>query len=89
MLRPILFRIRTLSEDDGNPEPYFINDKQMKKSIVCYTYYVPRLGIKGLIQSRGFSWSAYSGPANWAVKGQRLPNYNFPHKLSREMWALR
>jgi beta-glucosidase len=49
---------------------------------------VPRLGIKGTHTIEGLHGLAYSGPANWAVKGTKAsPTTTFPQAIGlAEMW---
>jgi beta-glucosidase len=49
---------------------------------------VPRLGIKGTRTVEGLHGLAYSGPANWAVKGAKAsPTTTFPQAIGlAEMW---
>jgi beta-glucosidase len=49
---------------------------------------VPRLGIKGTGTVEGLHGLAYSGPANWAVKGSKAsPTTTFPQAIGlAEMW---
>ena len=49
---------------------------------------VPRLGIKGARTVEGLHGVAYSGPANWAVKGAKAsPTTTFPQAIGlAEMW---
>ncbi len=49
---------------------------------------VPRLGIKGTHTVEGLHGLAYSGPANWAVKGTKAsPTTTFPQSIGlAEMW---
>src|SRR5664280_1841427 len=49
---------------------------------------VPRLGIKGTHPVEGLHGLAYSGPANWAVKGAKAsPTTRFPQAIGlAEMW---
>lgn len=49
---------------------------------------VPRLGIKGTRTVEGLHGLAYSGPANWAVKGTKAsPTTTFPQAIGlAEMW---
>jgi beta-glucosidase len=49
---------------------------------------VPRLGVKGTHTVEGLHGLAYSGPANWAVKGKKAsPTTTFPQAIGlAEMW---
>jgi beta-glucosidase len=49
---------------------------------------VPRLGVKGTHTVEGLHGLAYSGPANWAVKGAKAsPTTTFPQAIGlAEMW---
>jgi beta-glucosidase len=49
---------------------------------------VPRLGIKGTRTVEGLHGLAYSGPANWAIKGSKAsPTTTFPQAIGlAEMW---
>lgn len=49
---------------------------------------IPRLGIKGTHPVEGLHGLAYSGPANWAVKGAKAsPTTTFPQSIGlAEMW---
>jgi beta-glucosidase len=49
---------------------------------------VPRLGVKGTHTVEGLHGLAYSGPANWAVKGPKAsPTTTFPQAIGlAEMW---
>ncbi|MBS1232066.1 MAG: beta-glucosidase, partial [Bacteroidetes bacterium] len=49
---------------------------------------VPRLGIKGTRTIEGLHGLAYSGPANWAVKGPKAsPTTTFPQAIGlAQMW---
>ena len=49
---------------------------------------IPRLGIKGTHTVEGLHGLAYSGPANWAVKGTKAsPTTTFPQAIGlAEMW---
>ena len=51
---------------------------------------VPRLGVKGTRTVEGLHGLAYSGPANWAVKGSKSsPTTTFPQAIGlAEMWDL-
>ena len=49
---------------------------------------VPRLGVKGTHTIEGLHGLAYSGPANWAVKGPKAsPTTTFPQAIGlAQMW---
>jgi beta-glucosidase len=49
---------------------------------------IPRLGVKGTHTVEGLHGLAYSGPANWAVKGAKAsPTTTFPQSIGlAEMW---
>ena len=49
---------------------------------------IPRLGVKGTRTVEGLHGLAYSGPANWAVKGAKAsPTTTFPQAIGlAEMW---
>ena len=49
---------------------------------------IPRLGVKGTRTVEGLHGLAYSGPANWAVKGSKAsPTTTFPQAIGlAEMW---
>ncbi len=49
---------------------------------------IPRLGVKGTHTVEGLHGLAYSGPANWAVKGSKAsPTTTFPQAIGlAEMW---
>lgn len=50
---------------------------------------IPRLGVKGTRTIEGLHGAAYSGPANWAVKGPKAsPTTTFPQSIGlAETWS--
>ena len=69
--RLIPFRIQSLSEDERIRNLISLLTRDEKVNCLSPWIAVPRLGIKGTRVVEGLHGLAYSGPANWAVKGPK------------------
>jgi len=82
------FRNPILTEDERIRN--LISLMTLDEKIICLSpgIAVPRLGIKGTHPVEGLHGLAYSGPANWAVKGAKAsPTTTFPQAIGlAEMW---
>lgn len=81
-------------QDRNQPEDARIKNlislMTLDEKLICLStrLAVPRLGIKGTRTIEGLHGLAYSGPANWAVKGPKAsPTTTFPQAIGlAEMW---
>jgi beta-glucosidase len=82
------FRNKQLTEDERIKN--LISLMTIDEKINCLSTFisVPRLGVKGTHTVEGLHGLAYSGPANWAVKGKKAsPTTTFPQAIGlAEMW---
>ena len=65
------FRDKNLPEDARIKNLISLMTVDEKISCLSPRLAVPRLGIKGTMTIEGLHGLAYSGPANWAVKGPK------------------
>jgi len=77
-----------LTEDERIRNLISLLTTDEKMSLLSTRLAVPRLGIKGIRTVEGLHGLAYSGPANWAVKGPKAsPTTTFPQAIGlAEMW---
>jgi beta-glucosidase len=77
-----------LSEDERLRNLISLLTPDEKLNALSTRISVPRLGIKGTGTVEGLHGLAYSGPANWAVKGSKAsPTTTFPQAIGlAEMW---
>jgi len=82
------FQNTTLSEDERIRNLISLMTTDEKINCLSTRITVPRLGIKGTHTVEGLHGLAYSGPANWAVKGAKAsPTTTFPQSIGlAEMW---
>ena len=82
------FRNTRLSEDERIKNVISLMTIDEKISCLSPMISVPRLGIKGTHSIEGLHGLAYSGPANWAVKGPKAsPTTTFPQSIGlAETW---
>jgi beta-glucosidase len=82
------FQNKTLSEDERIRNLISLMTTDEKINCLSTRIAVPRLGIKGTHTVEGLHGLAYSGPANWAVKGAKAsPTTTFPQSIGlAEMW---
>ncbi len=81
-------------QDPNIPEEERINNlislMILDEKIICLStrISIPRLGVKGTRTIEGLHGLAYSGPANWAVKGLKAsPTTTFPQAIGlAQMW---
>ena len=82
------FQNKQLTEDERIKN--LISLMTIDEKINCLSTFisVPRLGIKGTHTVEGLHGLAYSGPANWAVKGKKASSTTtFPQAIGlAEMW---
>lgn len=82
------FNDRSLSEQERLHNLISLLTTDEKLNCLSTRLSVPRLGIKGTHTIEGLHGLAYSGPANWAVKGAKSsPTTTFPQAIGlAEMW---
>lgn len=82
------FRDVKLSEKERIENLISLMTLEEKVSCLSTRIGVPRLGVKGTWTVEGLHGLAYSGPANWAVKGPKAsPTTTFPQAIGlAEMW---
>ncbi len=82
------FRDKNLPEDVRIKNLISLMTLDEKISCLSPRLAVPRLGIKGTMTIEGLHGLAYSGPANWAVKGPKAsPTTTFPQAIGlAQMW---
>jgi beta-glucosidase len=82
------FQDVTLSEDARIKNLISLMTLDEKISCLSTRISVPRLGVKGTHTIEGLHGLAYSGPANWAVKGPKAsPTTIFPQAIGlAQMW---
>lgn len=82
------FNDRSLSEQERLNNLISLLTTDEKLNCLSTRLSVPRLGIKGTHTIEGLHGLAYSGPANWAVKGAKSsPTTTFPQAIGlAEMW---
>lgn len=82
------FRDRNLSEDQRLRNLISLMTLDEKISCLSTRIAVPRLDIKGTRTVEGLHGLAWSGPANWAVKGPKAsPTTTFPQAIGlAQMW---
>lgn len=82
------FQDRNLPEDARIKNLISLMTLDEKLSCLSTRLAVPRLGIKGTRTIEGLHGLAYSGPANWAVKGPKAsPTTTFPQAIGlAQMW---
>ncbi len=76
------FQDTRLSEDERIRNLLSLMTTDEKMSCLSTRIAVPRLGVKGTRTVEGLHGLAYSGPANWAVKGPKAsPTTTFPQAI--------
>jgi beta-glucosidase len=82
------FQDVSLSEDARIKNLISLMTLDEKISCLSTRISVPRLGVKGTHTIEGLHGLAYSGPANWAVKGPKAsPTTTFPQAIGlAQMW---
>ena len=82
------FQNTGLSEDERIRNLISLMTLDEKINCLSTRLSIPRLGIKGTHTVEGLHGLAYSGPANWAVKGAKAsPTTTFPQAIGlAEMW---
>jgi len=82
------FQNVAISDDDRIRNLISLMTTDEKINCLSTRISVPRLGIKGTHTVEGLHGLAYSGPANWAVKGAKAsPTTTFPQSIGlAEMW---
>ncbi len=76
------FQDTRLSEDERIKNLLSLMNTDEKVSCLSTRIAVPRLGVKGTRTVEGLHGLAYSGPANWAVKGAKAsPTTTFPQSI--------
>lgn len=82
------FQIPRLTEEERLKNILSLLTPDEKLNALSTRLAVPRLGIKGTGTVEGLHGLAYSGPANWAVKGSKAsPTTTFPQAIGlAEMW---
>jgi beta-glucosidase len=82
------FQNTKLSEDERIKNLISLMTPDEKISCLSTRISVPRLGVKGTHTIEGLHGLAYSGPANWAVKGPKAsPTTTFPQAIGlAQMW---
>lgn len=82
------FQNTGLSEDERIRNLISLMTPDEKINFLSTRFSIPRLGIKGTHTVEGLHGLAYSGPANWAVKGAKAsPTTTFPQAIGlAEMW---
>ena len=82
------FQNAGLSEDERIRNLISLMTPDEKINCLSTRFSIPRLGIKGTHTVEGLHGLAYSGPANWAVKGAKAsPTTTFPQAIGlAEMW---
>jgi len=86
--QPYPFQNINLSEDERIRNLISLMTLDEKINSLSTRISVPRLGIKGTHTVEGLHGLAYSGPANWSVKGAKAsPTTTFPQAIGlAEMW---
>ncbi|MDX9947612.1 MAG: glycoside hydrolase family 3 C-terminal domain-containing protein [Bacteroidales bacterium] len=86
--QPWPFQDRNLSEDERIRNLISLMSLDEKLQCLSTRISVPRLGVQGTRTIEGLHGLAYSGPANWAVKGQKAsPTTTFPQAIGlAQMW---
>ena len=82
------FQDTRLSEDERLKNLISLMNSDEKISCLSTRIAIPRLGVKGTRTVEGLHGLAYSGPANWAVKGPKAsPTTTFPQAIGlAQMW---
>ena len=82
------FQNTSLTEDERIRNLISLMTLDEKINCLSTRISVPRLGVKGTRTVEGLHGLAYSGPANWAVKGAKAsPTTTFPQAIGlAEMW---
>lgn len=82
------FQDRKRSEDERIRNLISLMTPDEKLQCLSTRISVPRLGVKGTRTIEGLHGLAYSGPANWAVKGPKAsPTTTFPQAIGlAQMW---
>lgn len=82
------FQNRNLSEDERIRNLISLMTLDEKLQCLSTRISVPRLGVQGTRTIEGLHGLAYSGPANWAVKGPKAsPTTTFPQAIGlAQMW---
>jgi len=82
------FQNTGLSEDERIRNLISLMTLDEKINSLSTRFSIPRLGIKGTHTVEGLHGLAYSGPANWAVKGAKASHTTtFPQAIGlAEMW---
>ncbi|HEX7493495.1 MAG TPA: beta-glucosidase, partial [Bacteroidales bacterium] len=82
------FQNKNLSDDERIRNLISLMTLDEKINCLSTRISLPRLGIKGTHTVEGLHGLAYSGPANWAVKGTKAsPTTTFPQAIGlAEMW---
>ncbi len=86
--QPYPFQDKGLSENERLSNLIFLMNLDEKLSCLSTRLAIPRLGIKGTRTIEGLHGLAYSGPANWAVRGAKAsPTTTFPQSIGlAESW---
>lgn len=86
--QPWPFQDRNLSEDQRIRNLISLMTLDEKLQCLSTRISVPRLGVQGTRTIEGLHGLAYSGPANWAVKGPKAsPTTTFPQAIGlAQMW---
>jgi beta-glucosidase len=82
------FQKTELTEDERIRNLISLMTLDEKINCLSTRFAIPRLGVKGTQTVEGLHGLAYSGPANWAVKGAKAsPTTTFPQAIGlAEMW---
>jgi len=82
------FQKTELTEDERIRNLISLMTLDEKINCLSTRFAIPRLGVKGTRTVEGLHGLAYSGPANWAVKGAKAsPTTTFPQAIGlAEMW---
>src|SRR5664280_496756 len=76
------FRDTTLPEDTRIKNLISLMTPDEKMNCLSTRFSIPRLGISGTHTIEGLHGLAYSGPANWAVRGSKAsPTTTFPQSI--------
>ena len=76
------FRDKTLPEDARIKNLISLMTPDEKLNCLSTRFTIPRLGISGTHTIEGLHGLAYSGPANWAVRGSKAsPTTTFPQSI--------
>jgi beta-glucosidase len=86
--QPYPFQDIRLSGDERIKNLISLMTSDEKISCLSTRIAIPRLGVKGTRTVEGLHGLAYSGPANWAVKGPKAsPTTTFPQAIGlAQMW---